>query len=143
MRKPFVLALLAYVVPTFIAGFAWHLVIFHETYAQLKVYRPDVIIPFGLGSMLVQGLFFAWAYPRLFGTGKTRWRLNALRAGLAFAAVSWSFTTFAAAAKQPMTSVELYLLMETGYTLVQFALVAPLMALAYRRESPPSHATPV
>lgn len=143
MRKPFILAVLAYLVPTFITGFVWHLALFQATYARLEVYRPDVIIPLGLGSMLVQGLFFAWAYPRLFGTGKSRWRSNAVRAGLAFAAISWSFTTIAAAAKQPMTSVELYFLMETGYTLVQFALVAPLMALAYRGEAPTSQASAV
>lgn len=59
MKKPLLLAWLAYLVPTFITGFVWHLVAFHDTYARLKIYRPDPIIPFGFASMLVQGLIFA------------------------------------------------------------------------------------
>ena len=46
--------------------------------------------------------------------------------------MSWSFTTIAVAAKYPMTSIQEYVLIETLFTLVQFALVAPLMALAWR-----------
>jgi len=132
MKKPFVLALLAYLVPTFITGFVWHLVAFHDTYTRLHIYRPDPIIPFGFGSMVLQGLLFAWAYPRLFDTSRAAWAGSALRAGLVFAALSWSFTTAAVAAKHPMTSVPEYVLIETGFTALQFLLVAPLMALAWR-----------
>lgn len=133
MKRPFLLAVLAYLVPTFITGFVWHLVAFHEVYARLDLYRPDPVIPLGLGSMLIQGPIFAWAYPRLFDTARAAWAKSALRAGLIYAALSWSFTTVAVAAKYPMTSVGEYFLIETLYTAVQFALVAPLMALAWRR----------
>jgi hypothetical protein len=132
-RLPFTLAVLAYLVPTFITGFVWHLVAFHDIYARLGIYRPDPIIPFGFGSMLVQGFVFAWAYPHLFDTARAAWLGSAARAGLTFAALSWSFTTVAVAAKHPMASVPLYFLIETAYTAVQFLAVAPLMALAWRR----------
>lgn len=56
MKKSFLLAILAYLVPTFITGFVWHLVAFHDTYTRLNIYRPDMLIPFGFGSMVVQGL---------------------------------------------------------------------------------------
>lgn len=132
-KKPYLLAVLAYLVPTFITGFVWHLVAFHDFYVRLNVYRPDPIIPFGLGSMIVQGLIFAWAYPRLFDTARSAWANSAVHAALIYAALSWSFTTIAVAAKFPMTSIGEYVLIETLYTVVQFALVAPLMALAWRR----------
>jgi len=132
MQKPFVLAVFAYLVPTFITGFVWHLVAFHDTYTRLQIYRPDPLIPFGFGSMVVQALVFAWAYPRLFDTTRAAWAGSALRAGLLFAALSWSFTTVAVAAKHPMSSVPAYVLVETAFTVVQFLLVAPLMALAWR-----------
>jgi hypothetical protein len=132
MKKHFALAFLAYLVPTFITGFVWHLVAFHDTYTRLDIYRPEPIIPLGFGSMLIQGLFFAWAYPRLFDTARAAWPGSALRAGLLFAALSWSFTTLAVAAKHPMTSVPDYVLIETAFTVLQFLLVAPLMALAWR-----------
>jgi hypothetical protein len=131
-----VLAVLAYLVPTFLTGFVWHLVLFHGLYQRLEIYRPDPLIPLGFASMLVQAVIFAWAYPRLFSTSVDDWGRSALRAGLVYAALSWSFTTLAVAAKHPMTSLPEYVAVETGYTLLQFSLVAPLMALAWRDGSP-------
>jgi hypothetical protein len=61
MKKSFWLAVLAYLVPTFPLGYVWHLVTFHEAYERLELYRAEVIIPFGLASMVIQGIFFAWA----------------------------------------------------------------------------------
>jgi hypothetical protein len=130
--KAFPLAVVAYVVPTFITGFVWHLVLLHDTYTQLAIYRPDPVIPMGLASMLVQGVVFAWAYPRLFSTARADWVRSAARAGLAFGALSWSFTTLAVSAKHPMASVPQYFAIETAFTLLQFALAAPLVALAWR-----------
>ena len=135
MRRS-VLAVLAYHVPTFVTGFLWHLVLFHSLYQRLEIYRPDPLIPLGLGSMLVQAMLFAWAYPRLFSTAPQAWGRSALLAGLGFAALSWSFTTLAVAAKHPMTSLPEYVALETGYTILQFLLVAPLMALAWRGAEP-------
>ena len=43
---------------------------------------------------------------------------------------TWSFTTLSVAAKNVMSSVPDYLLIETAFTIVQWALVGPLMALA-------------
>ena len=54
MRYP--VAVLAYVVPTFALGFVWHLVLFDSYYEALAIYRPDVIIPFGFVSMLIQAV---------------------------------------------------------------------------------------
>jgi hypothetical protein len=138
MKKSLVLAFLGYLVPTFITGFVWHLVAFHHVYERLGIYRAEPIIPLGFGSMLVQGFVFAWAYPRLFDTARDAWIGSALRAGLMYAALSWSFTTLAVAAKHPMASVPDYVLVETAFTAVQFILVAPLMALAWRGHARPS-----
>lgn len=132
MTKRFTLTLLAYLVPTFILGYVWHLVVFHDTYLRLSIYRPDPIIPFGFGSMVLQGLVFAWAYPRLYDTTRTAWVGSAWRAGLAYAVLSWSFTTLAVAAKHPVASVPDFMLIQTAFTVVQFVLVAPLIALAGR-----------
>ncbi len=132
MTKRFTLTLLAYLVPTFILGYVWHLVVFHDTYLRLSIYRPDPIIPFGFGSMVLQGLVFAWAFPRLFDTARAAWVGSAWRAGLAYAVLSWSFTTLAVAAKHPVASVPDFMLIQTAFTVVQFVLVAPLMALAGR-----------
>jgi hypothetical protein len=101
-------------------------------YHDLAIYRDDIIIPFGLLSMFIQGALFSWAYPRVF-TDRNPVLKNGLIYGLGMALLSWSFTTLAVGAKHVMTSVPTYLALETAFTVVQFAVVGPLIALAYRK----------
>jgi hypothetical protein len=82
--------------------------------------------------MVIQGIIFSWAYPRLFPGRGSAILGPAFGYGLALAILSWSFTTLAVAAKNIISSVSLYLLLETGFTLLQFAIVGPLIALAHR-----------
>ena len=129
----FWLGLAAYLFPTLPIAYVWHLVMFAPTYDALGIYRPDPIIPFGFASMVVQGIIFSWAYPRLFPARGGAILRPGLAYGFALAVLSWSFTTLAVAAKNIMSSVPTYLLLETGFTLLQFAIVGPLIALAHRK----------
>ena len=131
-RSSFWLGVAAYLLPTFPIAYVWHLVLFAPTYNALGIYRPDPIIPFGFASMVIQGIIFSWAYPRLFPKRGGAIFRPGLAYGLALAVLSWSFTTLAVAAKNIMSSVPLYLVLETGFTLLQFAIVGPLIALAHR-----------
>lgn len=129
--KRVTLAILAYLVPTFALGFLWHLVLFEGYYKMLAMYRSDVIIPFGFLSMLLQAGLFAWIYTKGFADQSSPFWMRALGYGLLGAALSWSFTTLAVAAKNVMTSVPDYLVIETAFTMVQWLLVAPLTVLAF------------
>jgi hypothetical protein len=131
-HRSFWLGAAAYLVPTFPLGFFWHLVWFERSYQALAIYRADPIIPLGLASMVLQALIFSWAYPRLFPGGRGSVLKRGLTYGLAIGLLSWSFTTLAVAAKHPVGSIVDYALLETGFTIVQFLLVGPLIALAYR-----------
>jgi hypothetical protein len=139
MKARFGLGILAYLVPTFALGFVWHLILFHDYYERLAMYRKDMIIPFGFLSMLVQACIFAWVYRHAFlprgGSALSR----GLAYGMFGAVLSWSFTTLAVAAKNIMTSVPDYLVIETGFTAAQWIMVAPLTALAFAR--PPERVT--
>jgi hypothetical protein len=130
--RSFWLGVAAYLVPTFPIAYAWHLVAFAPAYDALGIYRPDPIIPFGFASMVIQAIAFSWAYPRLFPGRGSAILKPGLTYGLALAMLSWSFTTLAVAAKNIMTSVPAYVQLETGFTLLQFLVVGPLIALAYR-----------
>jgi hypothetical protein len=130
--RKFWLGLAAYLVPTFALGFAWHLVLFAPQYHTLRIYRPDVIIPFGLLSMFVQGAILSWLFPKVM-RANAPWIQQGLKFGLQVGLFAWSFSTVAVAAKNAMTSVPLYLALETGFTFVQYAIVGPLIALAHRR----------
>src|SRR5258706_8299764 len=131
--KRFWLLVLAYVVPTFLLGFVWHLVLFDAYYRELGIYRADPIIPFGFSSMLLQAVIFAWAFPRIVTTPSLA---NAMKYSGAAALLSWSFTTVAVAAKHPMTSISNYVIIETAFTAVQFLLVGPAWALVTRQSRP-------
>jgi hypothetical protein len=136
--KRLVFGALSYLVPTFALGFVWHLVAFEDYYQRLAMYRHDVIIPFGFLSMTLQAVLFAWVFDRVFA----RRDAPLVRRALAFAAfgavLSWSFTTLAVAAKNVMTSVPSYLLIESAFTVVQWVVVGPLMALSHAKAASPS-----
>lgn len=128
----FWLGFAAYVVPSFPIAYVWHLVAFAPAYHELAIYRDDVIIPFGLIAMFIQGVAFSYVYPRVFADRQPALR-NGLLYGLAIGLLSWSFTTISVAAKNVMTSVPTFMALETGFTIVQFMVVGPLIALAHRR----------
>ena len=132
LPRGFWLGFAAYLVPSFPIAYVWHLVVFAPIYHDLAIYRDEVIIPFGLLSMIIQGAVFSWSYPRVFPHRDGAILQKGLQYGLALAVLSWSFTTIAVAAKNVMTSVPTYLILETGFTLLQFVVVGPLIALAYR-----------
>jgi riboflavin transporter FmnP len=136
VRKSFWLAVLAYLLPTFALGYFWHLVSFASQYHRLAMYRDEVIIPFGLASMLIQALLFAWAYPRLFGANGRQWLRGAVGFGIVFGALAWSFAVLPVAAKYRMASVQDFLMLETAFTVLQFLIVSPLIALTYRSITP-------
>jgi hypothetical protein len=135
MGRPFWLAVAAYLVPTFPLGYLWHLSVFRARYEQLQMYREPVIIPLGLGSMLVQAFLFAWLYPRVFNTQHDAWQRGALGFAVVFGVLAWSFTTLPVAAKYRMTSVAQFMLLESTFTALQFLVVSPLIALAWRDAS--------
>lgn len=125
------LAIVAYLVPTFALGFVWHLILFHDYYAALQIYRSDIIVPLGLLSMAIQAVVFAWIYDRAFARQGGTWLSRGLRYAATGALLSWSFTTIAVAAKNVMTSVPDYLMIETAFTAVQWIIVGPLTAIAF------------
>jgi hypothetical protein len=132
--KRFLLAMLAYIVPTFPLGYVWHLVAFKSYYESLQIYRDDIVIPFGLLSMLVQSIVWAYVYSRLFA-GEPVWRGAVKFAALA-APLAWSFMVIAVGAKHHMASVAGFVAIETAFIAAQYAIVSPLIALAYRGKEP-------
>jgi hypothetical protein len=131
--REFWLGFAAYLLPTFPIAFVWHLVLFGEKYKALHIYRDEPVIALGLFSMVIQGVIFSWLFPRVFPQREGSILRDGLLYGLGIGLLSWSFTTIAVAAKNAMVSVQDFLMLETAFTLIQFAIVGPLIALAYRR----------
>ena len=131
--KRHLLAILAYMLPTFPLGYRWHLVTFANYYRSLQVYRDEILIPLGILSMLVQGVIWSLLYRRLFAGERV------LQGAVKFAALAaplaWSFMVVAVAAKHHMSSVSGYLLIETAFVATHYTIVSPLIAWAHADRS--------
>lgn len=122
-------AALAYIVPTFPLGYVWHLTVFKERYAALNIYRADVIPPLGLASMAIQGICFGFIYVGAIAPMEAGWLTKAFVYAALGGFLSWSFTTVAAAAKSPMTSIRDFVTIETAFTAIQWIIVGIVTAL--------------
>jgi hypothetical protein len=131
--KKRVLAILVYVLPTFPLGYLWHLTILADYYKNLHVYREDIIIPFGILAMLVQGVIWSIVYERLFA-GEPILK-GAVRFASLACPLTWSYMVIAAGAKHQMSSVSGFVLIESAFVLVHFAIVSPLIATVYARKT--------
>ncbi len=122
---------LAYVVVTFAMGFVWHLVLFKRLYAKLAIYSrlDDPIIPLGLAAMLIQGAILAYLYPLLSGSGGPVF--EGVRFGLIMGAFIASSAVVAEAAKQRVTSLPTWLLVESAYYAIQFCLGGVAIAVVH------------
>jgi hypothetical protein len=136
MRVQHLFAFLSYVVVTMVLGIVWHLVVFDSYYRALQVYRDDVIIPFGLVSIVIQAIAWTYLYDRLFG-GEDVLR-GAVKFGCLAAPLAWSYFVIAVAAKHHMASVSGFVVIETAFVIVHYIVVSPLIALAFafRRGAP-------
>lgn len=84
--------------------------------------------------MFVQGAILSWLFPKVMrDDDHSSWLLQGLRFGLLIGLLAWSYSTIAVAAKHVMTSVSSYLLIETAFTAVHYAIIGPLIAFVYRR----------
>lgn len=121
--KRFALAVLAYVVPTFILGFTWHLVLFKAVYDAFGVYnRAEPIIPLGLGTMIVQGVVLAWLYGRAADAGAASSRRDALAFCLVMGVFFTSGTVVALAAKAVIHDLAGWFAYSFAFSGLQFAM---------------------
>jgi hypothetical protein len=88
--------------------------------------------------MLMQAVIFAWAFPKLFSTRRRDWLSSAAKFCGVFATLAWSLMVLPVAAKYQMSSVTEFLKLETAFTLLQYAIVSPLIALAWRGSAAPA-----
>ena len=125
------LSWLAYLVITFAMGFVWHLVAFKALYAKLGIYSrlDDPIIPLGITAMLIQGAVLAYLFPIVAKNGG--WVLEGVKFGLLMGLFIASSAVFAEAAKQRVSSLPTWLVLESVYYAIQFTLSGLAIAFIY------------
>lgn len=121
----------AYVAITFALGFIWHLLVFKNLYHRLAIYTrlDDPIIPLGLLSMLIQGAVLAYLFPQIVNIHGSVF--EGLRLSLLMGLFLASSAVIAEAAKQRVTSLRIWFVVESLYYLIQFLLAGLAMSYIY------------
>lgn len=130
----FLLTALAYIVPSMILGLLWHLVFFKHLYDSLLIYnRAEPIIPLGFASMIIQGTVMAYLY-QFFSRDKTS-MATAIKFSLIMGAFLFSVSTLANGAKIEVASMETWLLIQSTFHLMQFAVAGILIGIVNRNSN--------
>jgi hypothetical protein len=121
----------AYVALTFALGFIWHLVVFKDLYRRLAMYTrlDDPIVPLGVLSMLIQGAVLAYLYPQIVAVPGSVF--EGLRFCLLMGLFLASSAVIAEAAKQRVTSLRIWFVVESLYYLIQFLLTGLTIPFIY------------
>lgn len=132
----FVLTALAYIIPTMILGYVWHLIIFNKLYDSLGIYnRKEPIIPLGFFSMIVQGIIIAWLYR--FYAKENSGIAKAIIFSLILGIFLFSVSTLANAAKINVTSMSEWLFIQTAFHLLQFLVAGLFIGIVNEGNVPP------
>ncbi len=126
------MAVLAFVVPTVVLGFAWKFGVFREQYIALQIYRDDVAAPLALGSLFTQAIFFAWLCHKLLL--ELPFTKRTLKIFIYTFPLGWSYGVCMVGAKHVMTSVWTFTLYETAFIFLMHLVASPLIALSYPRK---------
>ena len=123
---------LAYLIITFALGFIWHLVVFKRLYRKLAIYSriDDPIVPLGFLAMVIQGGVLAYIYPFLAEGANPA--SAGLRFGLLMGLFIASSAVIAEAAKQRVTSLGTWFVVESLYYAIQFSLTGLAIGFIYR-----------
>lgn len=122
------LAFFAFVIPTLMVGFGWKYGLFRSEYEALQMHRRDISMVLAFGSLFIQAAFWAFVCARLSARGFLRRSVSLF---LLACPVGWSFGVCMVGAKHVMTSVPDFVVLESGFTVVMYLVVCPLMSAAY------------
>ncbi len=128
--KKFWLTVLSYLAISMALGMSWHFFFFKETYDVLGIYnRAEPIIPLGMLSMLVQGMILAYLFPKFYRGNRPFY--DGMIFSLTMGLFLFSVSTLSNAAKIQVSSMPIWLLVQTGFHLIQFLLVGLVLGKIY------------
>ncbi len=125
-----VLAIVAFVVATFIAQALSHFVVNAEHYATIPHIRKEPIFQLGVLAMLIQGGILSVLFSKVFDTYRTV--KNAVGFSWLMGSFLISYIAFAEAAKYTLPSIPTWVGIEIAAGFVQFTIFGMLLGLVYR-----------
>ena len=140
MKPRFLLSVAGYFVATMAVAYPWHMVFFHEQYLAMGAFtRGTPIMPFGMLSIILQGIVFAYFFPlflqhRQGGNSVVRGIQFSLFLGLTV----YTVMVFSTAAKFLIEPVTQFVLLGTAFQFLQFLLVGIVLGVIHRQPSVPA-----
>jgi hypothetical protein len=130
MRK-FVLSVSAYLIFVFIIAVTWHVALFNQQYLSFGM-RKEPLFHLGILSMVIQGLLFAYLYPRVAKEGSPAY--EGLKFGLIIALFMGSYGVLAEAGKYDVGPVSSFVCYEGAYFIIQYAIVGIVIGLIHGKK---------
>jgi hypothetical protein len=130
-HKLTLLGTLSYTLVTFPLAVVWHVVIFEEKYHAFGYFEGEPNFMLGLLTIIIQGYVLSLLYPyvKFKGQGIIRGLKYSLLIGVFF----WSSHVLAFVAKQVVDSSLSFIVMESFYLLIQFAIYGLFISKIYSK----------
>ena len=129
--KQFAASLVAYLVVTFFFAIVWHLVLFKDLYRELAIFsrgdNPNMLLVFV--SVIIQGAVMAYLYPLVSRGESPIW--DGVKFGLLMGIFLASVAVLAEGAKQNVTSLSTFVVMEGLFFLIYFVLYGLVVGLIH------------
>jgi hypothetical protein len=126
------LAVVAYVLATFLTQAVSHFVVNRGHYAAVTYLRPEPIFSLGIASMLIQGAVLGFLYSRTRTAGRSIG--DALRFAWLAGSILVSYIALAEAAKYRVPAIGSWLAVEIVAGFAQFTFYGVLLGLIYARQ---------
>ena len=130
--KKYIIGVVVSVVIGFATAFIWHLVLFQKLYTELGVIgRIEPNIPLGFIANLALSFALAYLYPKLTSPEDSPLQ-GGIRFGLTIGILNIIFWVLKFAATQPLTSIPMFMFIESAFELIQPMLIGIALGFVYR-----------
>jgi len=132
--KKYILGVVASTVIGFATAFVWHLLLFKNLYEQLGVIgRIEPIVPLGFISTIALSLILSYLYPKLISEENNNPVMGGVRFGITIAILNIIFWVLKFAATQPLSSMPMFMAIESAFELIQLTLIGIALGFVYRK----------
>ena len=134
--KKYILGVVASTAIGFATAFVWHLLLFKNLYEQLGVIgRIEPIIPLGFIATLALSLILSYLYPKLILEENNSPVLGGVRFGVTIGILNIIFWVLKFAATQPLSSIPIFMGIESAFELIQLTLIGIALGFVYRKRT--------
>ena len=117
-------------------AYPWHLIWFHDLYEEMGAFtRPEPIIPLGMLAITIQGAVIAYLYPFWYRGGNPV--VQGIKFSLIIGLMVYTVMGFSMAAKINISPVSTFLIYNTVFQFIQFAITGAALGLIYGRKIEP------